>query len=186
MSNERSNPNNPAALGYDQEPARGSGWGAMLVVACLALGFCASAVEYERVWGQGQHQRAELLATADSEVAGQLEDLGRFLADPQTRLIRLKGMDSSPIGDAAIVWNAPRQEGYLLCDQLRVLDEGTAYEVWTRRGSDEPIRIAGIQPKAGQSVYPFRATGVKSRDRLEITAGPPSARNAPILTGEFD
>lgn len=186
MSNETPNPNDPAALGYDQEPARGSGWGAILVVACLALGFCASAVEFERVWGNGEQQRAEVLATADSEVAGQLEDLGQFLADPQTRLIRLTGMDSSPISKAVIVWNASRQKGYLLCDELRVLDAGTAYEVWTRRGSDEPIRIAGIQPKAGQSVYPFRVTGVRSQDRLEITAGPPSAGNAPILTGEFD
>ncbi|HEX4053952.1 MAG TPA: anti-sigma factor [Tepidisphaeraceae bacterium] len=186
MSNETPNQNDRPALGYVQEPARGTGWGAMLVVACLALGFSASAVEYERVWGQGQQQRAELLETADSEAAGQLEDLGKILADPQTRLIRLTAMDASPITNAMIVWNSSRQKGYFLCDQLRMLDAGMTYEVWTRRGSDEPIRIAGIQPKAGQSVYPFRATGAQSRDRLEISAGAPSAQNAPILTGEFD
>jgi len=164
----------------------GTGWGTILVLACLALGFTASAVEYERVRVKGERERAGLLATADSEVEGQLEDLGKFLAEPQTRLIRLAGANSSPIANAVIAWNSVEQKGYLLCDDLKALEPASAYELWVKRGSDEPIRIAGIEPKAGVSVYQFRASGVKSRDRLEITAGPPSAGKSPILSGEFD
>jgi hypothetical protein len=186
MSNETPNPTYPRTAGLGQATRRGPGWAGTLILACLALGFCASAVELERSWGLGQQQRAELLATADSEVSGQLEDLGRFLADPQTRLIRLNLGNSSAVGSASVVWNASREKGYLLCDQLRMLDADAAYEVWARHGSEQPIRLAGIYPKSGQSVYPFRASGVKTRDRLEITAGPRSAGNAPIFTGEFD
>jgi hypothetical protein len=156
------------------------------VLACLALGFTASAVQYERLRVKGERERAGLLATADSEVEGQLEDLGKFLAEPETRLIRLTRADSSPIANAVIAWNASQQKGYLLCDDLRALDPAMAYELWVRRGSDEPMRIAGIEPKAGVSVYQFRASGVKSQDRLEITAGPPSVGKSPILSGEFD
>jgi hypothetical protein len=163
-----------------------TGWGMTLVLACLALGFMGSAVEYERVRVKGERERAGLLATADSEVEGRLEDLGKFLADPGTSVIRLTGADSSPIADAVIAWNASEQKGYLLCDNLKALQPATVYEMWVRRGSDEPMRIAGIEPKAGVSVYLFRASGVKSQDRLEITAGPPSTGKSPILSGEFD
>jgi hypothetical protein len=157
-----------------------------LVLACLALGFTASAVEFERVQMKGEQDRAGLLATADSEVEGQLEDLGKFLAQPGTRVIRLTGADSSPIADAVMAWNASEQKGYLLCDELKALEPAMVYEMWVRRGTDEPMRIAGIEPKAGASVYLFRANGVKSQDHLEITAGPPSAGKSPILSGEFD
>ncbi len=168
----------------------GRGWGTTLVLACLALGFTASAVEYERVQVKGERDRVGLLGAADSEVEGKLEDLGKFLAEPQTSVIRLtrpdSGADSSPIANAALAWNGSQQKGYLLCDELRALDPAVMYELWIRRGSDEPMKIAGIEPKAGVSVYLFRASGVKSQDRLEITAGPPSAGKSPILSGEFD
>jgi hypothetical protein len=172
---------------WDWERRSGAaGWGTTLVLACLALGFTASAVQYERVRARSELERAGVLADASSEVEGQLEDLGKFMAEPGTRVIRLTESDSSPIASAAIAWNESEQRGYLLCDDLPALDPSMAYELWVRRGSDEPMRIAGIHSKAGMSVYQFRASGVKSRDRLEITAGPPSAGKSPILSGEFD
>jgi hypothetical protein len=186
MTNQLPNSADPPPLGHERARRQGSSWATTLILACLALGFTASAVEYERVRVRSEQERAEWLSTADSSMEGQFEDLGKFLADPQTRLIRLTGLESSPLPSAAIAWNTSEQKGYLLCDQLPALNAGMAYEVWVRRGSDAPIRIAGIQPEAGSSVYLFRATGVKSRDRLEISAGPPSAGKTPILTGEFE
>lgn len=163
-----------------------SGWGMTLVLACLALGFTASAVEYEQARVKGERERAGMLAIADSEVEGQLEDLGKFIAEPETRVIRLTGENASPIGSAVIVWNASEEKGYLLCDELKMLEPAMMYELWVKRGTEEPMKIAGIEPRAGVSVYLFRASGVKSQDRLEIMAGPRSAGKSPILSGEFD
>jgi hypothetical protein len=152
----------------------------------LALGFTASAVEYEQARVKGERERAGVLAAADSEMQGRLEDLGKFIADPQTRVIRLTGENSSLISNAVIVWNATEEKGYLLCDELKTLEPAMMYELWIKHGTDEPMKVAGIEPRPGMSVYLFRASGVKSQDRLEITAGPPSTGKSPILSGEFD
>jgi hypothetical protein len=163
-----------------------SGWAGVLVFACLALGFAASAVQYERVAVTSQRNRAEILATADSRVEGQLEDLGKFLSDPQTRMIRLTGSAGSPVANAVIAWNTAARRGYLLCDQLPVLDSGNGYELWALHGGDEAVKIATIVAKAGDSVYLFQAwRAMDGKIRLQITAGPRSSGKPPILAGEI-
>jgi hypothetical protein len=157
----------------------------LLIFACLALGFAASAVQYERLAATSQRNRAELLATADSRTEGQLEDLGKFLSQPQTRMIRLTGPAGSSVANAAIAWNAATGRGYLLCDQLPVLDGG--YEIWLLHGHDDPVKIATLSAKAGQSVYLFQAwREMDGKIRLQITAGPRSSGKAPILAGEIE
>ena len=182
----------PRFDGPDTEPGAASAthgsrlpWLSLLVLACLAMGFAASAVQYERIAATNQRNRAELLATADSRMEGQLEDLGKFLSQPQTRIIRLTGSAGSSIANAVIAWNAAAGRGYLLCDQLPVLDCG--YEIWVLHGGDDPVKIATIVAKAGDSVYLFQALGaMDGKIRLEITAGPRSSDKPPILVGEIE
>ena len=113
-----------------------------------------------------------MLATADSRMEGQLEDLGKFFSEPQTRMIRLTGSPGSSVANAVIAWNTSSPRGYLLSDQLPVLDSGSGYELWMLHGGDDPVKIATIVAKAGQSVYPFQAWGaMEGRIRLQITAG---------------
>jgi hypothetical protein len=167
-----------------RQPRR-SNWAGILVIACLALGFTSSAVEYERSRARSERDRANVLATADSEVEGRLEDLGKFLAGPQTRLIRLSGLDPSA-PEAVIAWNSSLRRGYLLCDQLPALDAQVDYEVWVIHGSDAPARLAGVNPLAGVSVYPLQAVqDIEEKDHLEITAGPRSVGKSPMFSGDF-
>jgi hypothetical protein len=166
---------------------KGSGWAGVLVFACLALGFAGSAVQYERVAATNQRNRAELLATADSRMEGQLEDLGKLLSDPQTRMVRLTGLPGSSVANAVIAWNAAARRGYLLCDQLPVLDSGSGYELWALHGGDEAVKIATIVARAGDSVYLFQAwRQMDGKIRLEITAGARSPGKPPILSGEIE
>jgi hypothetical protein len=159
----------------------------LLIFACLALGFAASAVQYERIAATSQRNRAELLATADSRMEGQLEDLGKLLSEPQTRMIRLTGSPGSSVANAVIAWNAAARRGYLLCDQLPVLDSGSGYELWALHGSDDPVKIATIVAKAGDSVYLFQAwREMEGKIRLQITAGPRSSGKPPILVGDIE
>jgi len=184
----------PSYYGRDAErpaanaaPPRRSGWAGVLILACLALGFAGSAVQYERVAATSERNRAEILAAADSRTEGQLEDLGKLLSDPQTRMVRMAGLPGSSVANAVIAWNAGARRGYLLCDQLPVLDSGGGYELWALHGGDEPVKIATIVAKAGDSVYLFQAwRAMDGKIRLEITAGARSSGKAPILAGEIE
>src|SRR5580658_4548372 len=114
--------------GENQDPR--TPWAGSLILACLGLGFAASAVEFERVAATAQRNRANTLAAVDSVYEGRLEDIGKFLSDPQTRLIRLAPSDDAGISSAVVAWNAAAQRGYLLCDDLPVLNSGNNYEMW--------------------------------------------------------
>ena len=165
-----------------------STWTPILIVTCLALGFTASAVEYERARAVGERDRAQVLAADDSVIQGRFEDLGKFLADSQTRWIHLANPQNSAGVHALVAWNAQSQTGYLFCDQLPALDSGINYELWTLRDPENPQSVAAIAPQAGASVYPFRflSGGLVIGTRLEITAGPRSISKSPILSGEID
>jgi hypothetical protein len=167
---------------------RSTAWTPILIFACLALGFTASAVEYERARVVGERDRANILAADDSVVAGRIEDLGKFLADSQTRWIRLTNPQNTIGIHAVVAWNAQSQSGYLFCDQLTPLDGGNNYELWTLHGSDDPQSVGAVAPEAGASVYPFRlkGEGMVIGNRLEITAGPRSESKTPILSGAID
>jgi hypothetical protein len=163
------------------------GWGGALVVACLILGVLGSLVQYERSELRSEQARAAGFQTEDSLMEARSEDLGRFLAQPQTRLIRLTGTDASSDVEAALALNPAKPMGYFLCDQLQALDHGSHYEIWTRSGAEEARQMGGIDARPGVSVYPFKADlDLKGANRVEITAGPRSAGNGPIFVGEMD
>ena len=163
---------------------RRANWSGTLILACLALGFTASAVKIEQVRIRSEQDRVNVLATADSESESRLEDLGRFLAEPQTRLIRLSRLDATA-SDAVIAWNPSLRRGYLLCDGLPPLDPSVDYELWVLHESDTPVRLAGISARAGKSAYPFQADGdIGTKDHLEITAGPREAGKSPIFSAD--
>jgi hypothetical protein len=167
--------------------ANGTGWSIILVFACVALGFTASAADYERIAATSERNQRELLATECSAVEGQLEDLGKFLADPHTRLIPLAGSGEFAADPAAIAWNAVERHGYFLCDDLPVLDSGRGYELWASQGMDDPVKVAMWDIKPGASVYPFRFwQPIAGKVRLEITAGPRSAQKSPVFAGEIE
>jgi hypothetical protein len=165
----------------------GSGWLLILILACVALGFTASATEYERVAASNERNHAELLATECSAVEGHLEDLGKFLADPHTRLFPLMGSEEFARNYAVIAWNTSEQKGYFMCDNLPVRDAGSGYEIWALHGNDEPLKVTTIDAKPGASVYPFRTSqGKTGKMRLEVTAGPRSLENSPVFAGEIE
>lgn len=168
----------------DLRPRRAN-WSGTLILACLALGFTASAIKVEQSRIRSEQDRANILATADSAVESRLEDLGRFLAEPQTRLVRLSRLDPSA-SDAVIAWNSSLRRGYLLCDGLPPLDPQVDYEMWVMRGSGAPVRLAGVNARAGISAYPFQADGdLEQKDHVEITAGPREAGKSPIFSGDI-
>lgn len=170
----------------EDEPTRSS-WTGLLIFACLGLGFAASAAQYERITATAQRSRADIFADMDSVVEGRLEDVGKFLANPQTRLIRLSPSDETGIRGAVIAWNAAAQRGYLLCDQLPVLDQGDTYQLWAIGAANDPVRVATFKPRIGNSVYSFQAgSEIAGKMRVEITAGARSPDKSPILAGEID
>jgi hypothetical protein len=180
-SNPRDMPENPGASQGER-----AGWAVILIFACLALGFAASAAEYERIVATGERHHAELLAAECSIAEGQLEDLGKFLADPHTRFIPLTRSGGFASSAAMIAWNPPDGHGYFFCDDLPVLAGDHQYEVWALHGMDEPLKIGAFDARAGTSVYPLRAMAMTGKMRLEITAGPRSVQNSAVFAGEIE
>jgi hypothetical protein len=164
-------------------------WTPILIFTCLALGFCASAVEYERARAVGERGRASVLAADNSVAHGRMEDLGKFLSDSQTHWIRLGSPDHASALHAVVAWNGQSQSGYLFCDQLPALDPGAEYQLWTlASASADPKAVAAIAPQAGVSVYPFhfQSGSLVIGNRIEITAGSRSNSSSAILSGEID
>jgi len=167
--------------------ASGSGWSLILIFACVALGFTAAAAEYERAAATSERNHAEILATECSAAEGHLEDLGKFLADPHTRLFSLNGAVGFARNNAVVAWNSAMRQGYFMCDDLPIRDVGSGYEIWALHNSEAPVKVATIDAKPGASVYPFRTSQENTgKIRLEVTAGPRSVENSPVFAGEIE
>jgi hypothetical protein len=165
----------------------GTGWSLILIFACVALGFTASAADYERIAATGERNHAELLATECSSVEGQLEDLGKFLADPQTRLISMTRQTGFAASPGVIAWNTAQGHGYFLCDGLPILNAGHGYELWAIQGTNDPVKLATFDAKPGISVYPLEdEQGMSGKMRLELTAGPRSMEKNPVFAGDIE
>jgi hypothetical protein len=151
-------------LGYPPQRAMpeyrppGHNWGTALVVACLALGFMMSWAVYEmRQRVTDEVSMAGFRHDLDSMVAEQA-DLGRLLADPRTKLVRLVPSEAgSSIHFAAVAWNEERQSGIVFCDDL--LAQGRRrYQVWLIPAAGDPTAVAFGPTEPGRAVYPFNAT----------------------------
>jgi hypothetical protein len=167
--------------------SRPSDWPIILIFACAALGFTASMVNYERSVARSERDRAEMLSTECSLAQSQLEDLGKFLSDPGTRLIPLTGSGAFGSSTASIAWNMAGGRGYLVCDSLPILDAGRGYEIWAQQGSDDAVKLVTVDAHPGTSIYPLQLSGANSgKMRVEITAGPRAEDKTPIFAGEIE
>ncbi|MDP9174634.1 MAG: hypothetical protein M3O30_12325 [Planctomycetota bacterium] len=163
---------------------RRSGWGPVLVIACLVLGILASALQLVRERLQEESARANDLNTTTVYIESQTENLGRLMADPQTHLVDLSGPAGSAIHAASLAWNPTKNSGVLFCDSLPVFDSTHPYEIWSTTIAGPAARLARFHAQAGVSVYPFKAPAADGEiSSFEITAGPRLAGQAPLLIG---
>ncbi len=161
-------------------------WGASLVIACLALGFVSAVVVCERNLFTSERGHAIELNNAMATLEARDWELGRVMADPQTRFIPLSGMNST-FQNAMLVWNYSRQFGVLCCDQLPALNSELQYQIWALSRvshKNAPQFLGQVNAVPGTSIYPFRSSQSPLQfDRIEVTAGPWTADAQSVLGG---
>jgi hypothetical protein len=89
---------------------------------------------------------------------GQQSDVGRLLADPRTKLVRLLPVgDDSMVGRASVAWNQESQSGAVFCDDLTIGGEHW-YQLWLMpaTGRATSVKFGPTQP--GCAIYPFIST----------------------------
>jgi hypothetical protein len=155
-------------------------WIPSLLVACLALGLLGQMVHEEASGIKEEQRRSSDYYSQLGIVEGLQEDVGKLVADPKTTTFTLTGSQSS-VHRAVAMWNATRQAGLLFCDDLPILPNNQAYEIWATSKEGVAAKLGQFSAKPGCSVYSFNSplTGVPVR--IEVTAGPRSAANPPIL-----
>jgi hypothetical protein len=133
-------------------------WGAALIVACLALGFVTSWAVYE------MHTRvAQEIGTVNYRhdldvLIGQQTDLGRMLADPRTKLVRLIPVaDDSPLRLISVAWNQQTQTGAVFGDDLADAGERW-YQLWLMPQTGQATIIRFGPARRGRAIYPFSST----------------------------
>jgi hypothetical protein len=162
-------------------------WGGTLVLACLALGLCGSAIQIERAQVARERAHMAALAAASSLLESQQEDLGKLLADPQTRLVALHAADAAAIGQATFAWNDHLQQGAIFCDHLPVSESGLPYVIQAYNGSSSgpaspPVQIGSLQVRPGVSVYFFQSTSaVQPVRRIEVVPPGNAVASQPML-----
>jgi hypothetical protein len=164
----------------------GSTWGAPLFFACLSMGLLAAFISVEWSRLANEQDLTNSLKTAATLAQSRDEDLGRLLADPNTRVVKLVAGDGSSIHNASAAWNPRLESGFLFCDQLPVLDAPAKYHVWLIDSDSSAISLGALDAKPGVSVYTFTAERpAQSAARIEITSGDRQPGKAPLLTGTF-
>jgi hypothetical protein len=128
-------------------------------MACLALGFVTSWGAYEVHQRVSQEAGATIARDNLSMVSSQQYDLGRLLADPNTKIVNLvPSLQGSPVRVASVAWNQQQQRGYLFCEDL---GDGTGkrYQIWIipQSGDSKTVIIGPIEP--GRSVFTFSPPG---------------------------
>ncbi len=139
--------------------ARGpSAWGRRL----LALAAAALLV----VGGVGGFFVSRLLEERDESVAA-------FLADPETRVLRLEGAE----GSLALAFRPDRAGAYLLSADLAPLPAGRVYEFWTIEG--EAARAGGcFVPEDGALAVRIEAD-VSRSDAVAVSVEPTACPDQP-------
>lgn len=158
-------------------------WAVTVIIACLALGFMGSIIQsLGRALGRQQNITNTARTAADYAQSVD-EDVGKLLADPQTKLVRLTS-PSQLTADAAIAWNEARRDGALFCDKLPLLPASQSYEIWAIGRSDKGAKVVEVRPAPGVSIYPFHYSDASVHlIRFEVTAGAPDATRPPALAG---
>jgi hypothetical protein len=147
-------------------------WAGILVLACLALGLLAAMVELERSQSLSDRQYAKATATSYIVQQARLEDLGKTLADKNTRLIHLQSSADHSMAGAALAVNQTLHSADLFCDGLLPLDSDQKYQVWGITPDGAATHLGDVTAEPGVSVYPFSWTpDLTGLARIEINSG---------------
>jgi hypothetical protein len=153
MNSEPANdPNRPVV--YSTQPP--DEWGAALIVACLALGFVSSWAVYEMHTRIADQVNAVTYRHDLDMLAGQQSDLGRLLADPRTKLVRLAPVDAS-ISRISVAWNQESQTGAVFSENLAD-GGGHWYQLWLMPAAGRATIVSFGPTEPGRAVYPISST----------------------------
>ena len=167
-------------------PSNRQSWGGVLILACLGMGLLAAMVEIERSRANSERDYARATSTTYVLQQARLEDLGKNLADGNTRIVHLQSSGIAQSGPAALALNENLRWGALFCDRLAPLDGGKPYEIWAIGGNGAPTELSGVAPQSGVSVYPFTWSSDPGRiKRVEIDSGDRAAGAALIFQGSI-
>jgi hypothetical protein len=130
-------------------------WGTALVFACFAIGLILSWGTYEMRQRIAQEESTRRFRHDIDAVTSRQRDLGRLLADPRTKLIRLlpTGQNSLPVW-AAVAWNDQSQTGALFSDDL-FLRGSRRYQLQLVPSSGLATSMLVGPSAPGQTVYFF-------------------------------
>jgi anti-sigma-K factor RskA len=193
-----------------RRPARPVAWLRTAAGMALAASLAAAGVglwmdgrhrtELARVESEATRLR-EQLARLESDVAGQREQVARMerettglrtelaaerrlaalLADPETRVVQLGGLDPSPQAEARVVWNEKRG-GLFVASDLPPAPEGKAYELWAiAGGTPRPAGLFTVDAKGVGSLTVEPIADVAKVDQFAVTLEP--AGGVPSPTG---
>jgi hypothetical protein len=167
-------------------PSSRQSWSGVLVLACLAIGLLAAMLEMERSRANSERDYARATSTTYVLQQARLEDLGKNLADQNTRIVRLQSLGNAQSGSAALALNQNLRWGALFYDALAPLDGGKPYEIWAVGPSGTATELSGVAPEPGISVYPFSWTiDPGPISRIEINSGDRAAGAALIFNGSI-
>jgi hypothetical protein len=133
-------------------------WGSALIIACFGLGFAMSWGTYEMRQRVTQEVGAMDARHELDLVAGQQNDLGRLLADPRTKLVRLTATDDpGALELASVAWNQETQTGAVFCGDLS-MGNHQRYQVWLIPSTGAATAAVFGPAESGRSIYPFSPT----------------------------
>ncbi len=166
-------------------PSRQS-WAGVLVLACLAIGLLAAMLEMERARANSERDYARVTSTTYVLQQARLEDLGKNLADGNTRIVHLQSSGIAQSAGAALALNQNLHWGALFYDGLAPLDGAKPYEIWAIGAGGAATELSAVAPESGVSVYPFSWTGDPGPiGRIEINSGDRAAGAALIFNGSL-
>jgi anti-sigma-K factor RskA len=169
----------PASRSARSRPLRlwwGVGAGALAaagLVLTLSWHLVGTRRELEKTQGR--------IATLQAELS-QREELVRFLADPQVRVVQLSGLPVSPGAVARLLWNPDKGTGLFLATGLAQLPRGRVYELWAIAGNDPfPAGVFTVDPSGRAILKLPPLTEGKKFGKFAVTDEP--AGGVPKPTG---
>lgn len=179
-------------------PSRqGLAWLSALATAAsvlLGLGLLLTRQELVREREHARRQAAEA-AQARRELADLQKALAEarsvrdLVAQPDSRLTLLAGLEPAPGARARVVWNGSTREAVLIASGLQPAPPGKAYEVWVIGESRQPAPAGVFHPAAdGTALVRLPPVAETARPRtfavtLEPAAGSPSPTGPMVLAG---
>jgi hypothetical protein len=122
---------------------------------------------------RGELERTQGRIAALQADLAQREELVRFLADPQVRVVQLAGLPVSPDAIARLLWNPEKGTGLFLATGLAQLPSGRIYELWAIAGKDPfPAGVFTLDP-SGRAILKLPPLGEgKKFDKFAVTDEP--------------